>query len=132
MRFTIKVSGESGRDAADLYNWLLRDRDQLFGVRLGATTDTAEPSEMGFDVATINALVANTLALGSLITAIATWRDTRRAAAAPDPVITITWADSSVTLTGDDPEQLRAIAQAMSETVATVSPSTAGRGTSAS
>lgn len=130
MELTIHVSDETGRGAGDLYQWLLRDRDQLLGIRLDATPDRADPSGMGLDVATINALVANAIALGSLIMAIATWRDARRKTAEPEPEVTITWADGSVTITGDDPEQLRAITQAVLDAVTT--PSAVGQGTGTS
>jgi hypothetical protein len=103
----IRVEGET--EDGGLLPWLLDDpvgKDAEFLSLPGA------PGEMGVgDI--IQAVIADTTALGSLVVAVATWLDTHRGRSAPAPQVRIEQGSVSVTVTGDEPEEIARIVRAL-------------------
>lgn len=90
-----------------LWRWLSRDPDA--GGLLAGTEAPAEEGHLGtFEV--INAVLANVLALSSLVVAIGTWRSQRRA---DPPVVRLECGDVSIVVPDASPETIAAIAKAL-------------------
>ncbi|GAA5615311.1 hypothetical protein CP981_20510 [Streptomyces platensis] len=60
-----------------LYRWLVAEPELRGQVRVSLGAEPSEPGHMGGGLDLVNVVVANSIALGSLITAVATWRGSR-------------------------------------------------------
>jgi hypothetical protein len=92
---------------SSLWRWLTRDPDTS-GLVTGAGAPPEEGHQGTFEV--INAVLANALALSSLVVAIATWRAQRRA---DPPVVRIERNGVRVDVPDASPETIAAIAAAL-------------------
>jgi len=63
--------------AVSLYRWLVAEAELRGQVRVSLGAGESEPGHMGGGLDLVNVVVANSIALGSLITAVATWRGSR-------------------------------------------------------
>lgn len=95
----VTISTRSPRDLESLGQWL-RFNDELRGM---ASFADGRPWEdrMGPDAATINAILANALALGSLLVSIAAWRQTRP----QPPTVTVVHNEIHVKIEDSDPKE---------------------------
>jgi hypothetical protein len=92
----------------DLYRWLVSDPD------VSATISPADASsgEMGLGFDILNLVIPNTLALGSLVTAIATYRTSRQQSTGIAPQVSVGHADTFVLVEGDGSNALEQLGQA--------------------
>ncbi|WP_433323746.1 effector-associated constant component EACC1 [Spirillospora sp. CA-294931] len=81
----LRVSIENG-DLAGLYRWLGRDAELAHQSRISLRSAPPAPGELGGTFETINIVLANATALGSLVTAVLTYRDAKKRAAPPGAV----------------------------------------------
>jgi hypothetical protein len=95
----VRISLQSPRDLESLGKWL-RFNDELHGM---VTFPDGKPQEgrMGLDATAINAVVANALALGSLLVSIAAWRQTRPR----PPSVNVVHNEIHVRIEGADPKE---------------------------
>jgi Effector Associated Constant Component 1 len=112
MEIRIRVEGDDdGRELASLYGWLVQDPyvDQDKTVRLEASM--GEPDAMGGAFDAIIAIVGDGIALGGLIVAYQSWRDSRphrNTASIQSGGIVVNITDSS-------PETVHRIVQALND-----------------
>lgn len=106
MELSLTVEGE---DATSLHRWLTRDPDVAghATVRLGAAARPGEMSGGTLDV--VNVVLGNGIALANLLVAVAAWRGTRPRA----PQVRVERDGVSVTVTGADPQTVRALVAAL-------------------
>ncbi|MFF3542492.1 hypothetical protein [Streptomyces platensis] len=71
--------GEAGaaEAAVSLYRWLVAEPELRGQVRVSLGAEQPEPGHMGGALDLVNVVLANSIALGSLVTAVATWRGSR-------------------------------------------------------
>jgi hypothetical protein len=89
-----------GEDATSLRRWLMADPDLRGHAVVSVRPEAAEPGQMGGALDVVNVVLANSIALGSLITAVVTWRGSRPR----PPRITLERDGSVVTLYDSSPE----------------------------
>ncbi|MGW7450074.1 effector-associated constant component EACC1 [Streptomyces sp. NPDC054787] len=78
MRLEITIMGDEKEATLSLYHWLMRDVDSgdaEISLEGRAASDSVPMSGASLDL--INVVVSNTLALSSLVVAIANWRASR-------------------------------------------------------
>ncbi|MFJ6760744.1 MULTISPECIES: effector-associated constant component EACC1 [unclassified Streptomyces] len=78
MRLEIMIMGDEKEATLSLYHWLMRDvdaGDAEISLEGRAASDSVPMSGASLDL--INVVVSNTLALSSLVVAIANWRASR-------------------------------------------------------
>jgi hypothetical protein len=95
--------------ATSLYRWLAQDRE--LGRVITFSLGEGKPGEMGGALDVINVVLANSIALASLITAIASWRTSRRSPAR----VLVERGDVRITVEGDSPGEIERLVQALSE-----------------
>ncbi|MEU0693583.1 hypothetical protein ABZ349_06275 [Streptomyces niveus] len=114
MRVSIQVeSDHDGVDGADLLRWLRKDP-------IAAQTQFSIPSadegrgEMGVPD-TVQAVLESAVGLGSLLVAVAAWRDARRQNRAGNTaaVVRVRTGSGTVEITGDDPSEVSRLVQAL-------------------
>lgn len=100
--------GVDDTSALPLYRWLTDDPD----VRRDATLSFAsgQPGDMGGALEVINVVLSNTIALSSLVLAIATWRGSRR----NSPTVEIERDGVRVMINEDSPEAIQRVLKALS------------------
>lgn len=69
--------GEGSQDASSLYRWLVAEPELRGRAEVGVGAAEAGPGHMGGALDVVNVVLANSIALGSLITAVLAWRGTR-------------------------------------------------------
>lgn len=110
MELTLNVVGAAGsRECHALRSWLLRERE----LRATALVSPGGPVGLGYmgagELEILNVVLSNAIALGSLVTAVASWRASRPSR----PSVRIEANGVAVTVDTDDPETLRALVQAV-------------------
>ncbi len=77
----ISIREQQAEQLWQLYEWLVvEERTQRHMTEFDFIRSGHGQGQMGFDAASINAVVANAIALGSLIVSIAAWRSASRQA----------------------------------------------------
>ncbi|MFC0598640.1 effector-associated constant component EACC1 [Streptomyces palmae] len=121
MEIRIAVAGPGADQAlTSLHRWVSQDRESTRRVRLSLVAASPRPGEMGADLEAISAVVSDVMALGSLLVAVLSWRDSR-----PNPpAVRLERGGVRVELTGDaaDPEAVRRIVEALGEQPANADP----------
>jgi Effector Associated Constant Component 1 len=109
----IFVDGDtSDQDLSSLRQWLSRDPElRRVATITVADAGTTIPGAMGLDAASLNAIVSNLLAAGSLVTSILAWKDSHP----KSPTIRIEYGDVTAVVEGDSPEAVRPILDALEE-----------------
>ena len=92
---------------ADLYRWLLEDPDLPPEATVTPSGEDGAVGEMGLAFDVLNLILPNSIALGSLIVSIATFRASRRDRTGTAPQISVRHADTFVAVQGDGTEALR-------------------------
>ncbi|MFI1963188.1 hypothetical protein ACH429_03460 [Streptomyces pathocidini] len=101
---------EVGRETSALYQWLLRERALRGHAQV--TSGSAQAGDaMGSAVEWVNVVVANAIALGSLLTTLATWRATRPSA----PTVRIEVNGVTVAVDRGDPEFIALLTERLRE-----------------
>ncbi|MBV2152204.1 hypothetical protein [Kitasatospora sp. SUK 42] len=90
--------------ARSLTRWLLAE-PELRGVEVRPRSADPAGGQMGEVLEVVNVVLANGIALGSLVTAIATWRDSRRGGTR----VRIERGGTSVVIEGGSAEEVRRI-----------------------
>ncbi|MGW0767581.1 effector-associated constant component EACC1 [Streptomyces sp. NPDC002676] len=116
MELSLTVAGDGSPDElTSLHRWLIQDPDVTHHatLELGERVTDGPTGEMSGALEVLNIVLGDAVALGNLLVAIGTWRDTRRRA----PEVRIQRAGTTVTVTvsGDDPETARAVIAALSD-----------------
>jgi hypothetical protein len=106
-------SDKSDRDLASLYQWLTRDPELKQKVKMSTEDAKSKPGEMGLDVDSINAVVANLLAMGSLVVSIAAWRGTQTKPSA----VRIKHQGLTAVVNSDSPEAIQSVIDALGDTL---------------
>jgi hypothetical protein len=101
---------EGSLDLSSLYQWLVQDPDvrQSVVVRLEPAAGNVGEMGVGFDA--IIAIVSNAIALGSLIVAYMSWRDSRQ----KSPSVSIQNINTVFNLSDSSPETVSRIVEALS------------------
>lgn len=74
----VSVGGTSDDAAlASLFRWLTQDPDVGRGAKVAIEPSSGRPGDMGGAVETLNVVLSNSIALGSLIVAVASWLGSR-------------------------------------------------------
>ncbi|MET9430132.1 MULTISPECIES: hypothetical protein [unclassified Streptomyces] len=102
-------TGGDDRIVASLYRWLAQDPDVARHTTVTLVPGPERAGDMGGAFEIINAVVANSIALGSLAVACATWRGSRGTA----PVVRIRRGDVTVTVENGSPEEVSGIVDAL-------------------
>ncbi|WP_051827480.1 effector-associated constant component EACC1 [Streptomyces bicolor] len=101
MRLGITVLDDDGGHLRALQRWLLRDPDSA-GATLTLRGRNATPGAMGPGLDLIDVVLSNVVALGGLLVAVATWRQSRANA----PRVLVEREGVTVTVSGTDAEQI--------------------------
>ncbi|MFG2130960.1 hypothetical protein ACGFNV_24520 [Streptomyces sp. NPDC048751] len=105
LSLTLADGENTGDQLASLYRWLRQDPDITDHIDVRHGQGTAPPGTMSGTLEVINLAVSNTLALANLFVAVGAWRGTRRGA----PEVRVERDGLVLTVTGDDPEKVRAL-----------------------
>ncbi|MDX2825719.1 hypothetical protein PV416_32775 [Streptomyces ipomoeae] len=70
--------GDDGEAVEDLFRWLAGDSELAYRSRMSLRPAPLVPGEQGGAFEAVNIVLANVTALGSLVTAVLTYRDARR------------------------------------------------------
>ena len=102
----IQVRAQHGT-GSDLYRWLIQDVD------LSATISAADAAsgEMGIGFDVLNLVISNSIGLGGLITAIATYRMSRQQSTGTAPQVSVGHADTFVLVEGDGSDAMKQLGQ---------------------
>lgn len=92
--------GEGSTDASSLRRWLMAEPELRSHAVVSVKPAAQEQGLMGGALDVVNVVLSNSIALGSLITAVAAWRGSRPRA----PQITLERDGSVVTLYDSSPE----------------------------
>lgn len=112
MELKIHVTGdEGGLGLTSLYQWLIQDPDVRQSADLRLEPAAGETGEMGIAFDAITAIVSNGIALGSLIVAYMTWRDSR----VKSPQVSIQNTHIAFTLNDSTPETVSYLVEALSD-----------------
>ncbi|MFF3328615.1 hypothetical protein ACFYWX_03485 [Streptomyces sp. NPDC002888] len=105
LSLTLADGEDTGDHLASLYRWLLQDSDVTDHIDVRHGRGTAPPGAMSGTLEVINLAVSNSIALAGLFVTVGAWRRTRRGA----PEVRIERDGLVLTVTGDDPEKVRAL-----------------------
>ncbi|MYR78461.1 hypothetical protein K7395_25905 [Streptomyces filamentosus] len=94
-----------GAEAASLCRWLLADSELRGRARVSTGAQRPAAGHMGDGLELVNVVLANGIALGSLITAVAAWRGSRPR----PPQVRLERDGVVVTLQDNSPEQVEQI-----------------------
>ena len=92
------------QDLLSLYRWL-KDESLQPAVRVSLGHPPDRPDDMGSFAEWLDIVVSNGIALGSLVVAVATWRESR----SRTPKVRITHGETVVVVEGGSPEQVQHI-----------------------
>jgi hypothetical protein len=110
--YRILIDGDDeGQDLMSLYRWLTDDPDVTSQATLRIESRVATPGEMGGAFDAIIAVLSDGIALGSLIVAYQSWRDSRPRQSS----VSIEFHGAVVNLTDGTPETVKRIVEALSE-----------------
>jgi hypothetical protein len=112
LEFRFRVEDDDEVQAlASLHQWLLQDPDVTRWSAVSLGTGNTAPGEMGpvFDVVTV--VLSNTIALGSLVVAYLSWRDSRPRS----PTVSIERDGVVVSLTDSSPETVSRVIEAFND-----------------
>jgi hypothetical protein len=104
MELIIRTAEGTG---ADLYGWLLEDPDLPRDASVTPSADGAAAGEMGLAFDVLNLVLPNSIALGTLVVSIVTYRAAQRDRTGTAPQISVGHADMFVAVQGDGSEVLR-------------------------
>lgn len=91
---------------ADLYRWLISDPELSLGAAINPVPQAAG-GEMGLGFDLLNLIIPNTIALGSLVVSLASFRDSRRQSTGVAPHVSIGHADTITVIDGNGAEALQ-------------------------
>lgn len=111
MEITITFGADPG-DAPSLRRWLMAERRLRGHAVVSATPAVQVPGQMGGALDVVNVVLSNSIALGSLITSVAAWRNSRPR----PPQIRLERGGSVVTLYDSSPELVERILRQWNET----------------
>lgn len=74
MEIRVRVEERGNAQLQSLYRWITTDLNISADAKFKLQSVPAEAGRMGPDASTLNAVVGNVLALGSLVVSIAAWR----------------------------------------------------------
>ncbi|MGX5393963.1 hypothetical protein [Streptomyces sp. 404i] len=97
--------GTGGAEAASLRRWLMAEPELRGRARFSPGAELPAAGHMGDGLELVNVVLANGIALGSLITAIAAWRGSR----SRPPQVRLERDGVVVTLRDNSPEQVEQI-----------------------
>jgi hypothetical protein len=102
---------DEGQALASLHQWLAEDLDVIRGSAVSLEAGETGPGEMGpvFDMVTV--VISNGTALGSLIVAYLSWRDSRP----HSPKVSIERDGVVVSLADSSPETVSRVFEALSD-----------------
>ncbi|MEU8681202.1 hypothetical protein [Streptomyces sp. NPDC048611] len=105
--------GEAGaaEGTVSLYRWLAAEPELRGQARMSLEAEQAEPGHMGGALDLVNVVLSNGIALGSLITAVATWRESRPRA----PQIRLERDGVVVTVQDASPEEIERVLRVWNE-----------------
>ncbi|MGW0814286.1 effector-associated constant component EACC1 [Streptomyces viridiviolaceus] len=116
--------GEGPSDVSSLRRWLMAEPGLMGHAVISVRTGTEQPGAMGSGLDVVNVVLSNSIALGSLLVAVATWRRSRPRA----PHITLEREGVVVTLHGDSPEAVERVLREWSGTPGPEASRTEGSG----
>ncbi|MCQ4202221.1 hypothetical protein ACFW5W_13170 [Streptomyces sp. NPDC058783] len=99
------VVGDGPLGVSSLRRWLLAEPDLRGQASVSVRTEGQQQGAMGSGLDVVNVVLSNSIALGSLLVAVATWRRSRPRA----PQVTMERDGVVVTLDGDSPEAVQRI-----------------------
>ncbi|MEV0318291.1 hypothetical protein ACIBKX_08510 [Streptomyces sp. NPDC050658] len=99
------ADADGTESAASLYRWLMAEPELRGSASLSTGAERSAPGHMGDGLELVNVVLANSIALGSLITAVAAWRGSRPR----PPQVRLERDGVVVTLRDDSPEQVERI-----------------------
>ena len=99
------VVGGGTADVSSLRRWLLAEPGLRGHAVVSARSGAEQRGTMGSGLDVVNVVLSNSIALGSLLVAVATWRRSRPRA----PRITLEREGVTVTLDGDSPEAVERV-----------------------
>ncbi|MFG2092992.1 hypothetical protein [Streptomyces sp. NPDC048612] len=103
--------GGEAEGAVSLYRWLAAEPELRGQARMSLEAEQAEPGHMGGALDLVNVVLSNGIALGSLITAVATWRESRPRA----PQIRLERDGVVVTVQDASPEEIERVLRVWNE-----------------
>ncbi|MFF2189181.1 hypothetical protein [Streptomyces sp. NPDC058155] len=112
MELVLTVDEVVGGEAEILLRWLHEERD-LHGqarISLGGTHPPPSGGMGGSALEIVNVVLSNSIALGSLVTALVAWRSSRPT---PPPAVRIEVNGVPVTVNTDDPEVIRSLIETL-------------------
>ncbi|GAB1692459.1 effector-associated constant component EACC1 [Krasilnikovia sp. M28-CT-15] len=105
----VHVASDGGlADSASLRHWIEMSGELRQGISL-APVHPAPRGEMGPSLDVVDIVLSNALSLGSLLATIAAWRSTRPR----NPDITIRHRETTITMTGERPDDIDQIVKAL-------------------
>jgi hypothetical protein len=95
-----------GAELTSLYRWLRDDPDVRRDAKLTAVSTPAQRGDMGGALELVNVVLSNSIALSSLVVAVASWIGSRRTSS---PVVRLEYNGVTVTIDTDSPEAIEAV-----------------------
>jgi hypothetical protein len=99
------ADSSDGTEITSLYRWLAQDPDVRRDAKVTIVPAPSRPGGMSGGLEVVNVVLSNTIALSSLVVAVASWIGSRRAPSRP--VVRIERDGVSVTISADSPEAIR-------------------------
>jgi hypothetical protein len=109
MELALKVDEAVGGEAEALLRWL-HEEQNLRGQARMFMGGVQAPGSMGGALDVVNVVLSNSIALGSLLTALVAWRSSRPS---PQPSVRIEVNGVPVTVNSDDPEVIRSLIETL-------------------
>lgn len=116
MKVRILIDGDTAeQDLSSLYQWLSRDPELKGAAKITVVDAAPTPGAMGLDIASINAILSNLLATGSLVVSILAWKDSHLT----PPTVRIECGTVTAVVDSDSPAAVRSITDALAESIQT-------------
>ena len=109
-RFRVEADDE-GQTVASLHQWLAQDPDVARWSTVHLEADDTVPGAMGPVLDVVTVIISNSLALGGLVVAYLSWRDSRPRS----PKVSIERDGVVVSLTDSSPETVSRVIAALSD-----------------
>lgn len=105
--------GDTSDDGAltSLFRWLAQDPDVRRDAKVTIEFSQGQPGEMGGALDVLNVVLSNSIALGSLVVAVASWLGSR----ASGTVVHLERNGVKVTVNDDSPEAVRRVLDALDD-----------------